>query len=77
MIFFEHPNALAMHVELESAPDGTVSYILVIQTDLPLSDAEGPYDIDAVSSLVKASQSYIRSSGFHRARITQTNTRET
>lgn len=76
MKFFEHPNIMSTNVELESAPDGTISYILTIGTDLPLSDADGPYDVDAVSSLVKAAQTYIRETGFHRARIKQINAKE-
>lgn len=76
MKFFQHPNIVTTDVELESAPDGTISYILAIGTDLPLSDADGPYDVDAVSSLVKAAQAYLRESGFHRARITQIKAKE-
>jgi hypothetical protein len=66
----DHPHAKASDVELELSPDGTLGLVLVVDTDLPLTDADSGYDESQQVEFVKAVQMFIREHpSFNRARL--------
>lgn len=70
MRLFEHEHIIDTTVEIEPSPDGTVSSVLVVDTDLPLIEGEEEYDEGALTEMVKAVQAFMREhTNFHRSRI--------